>query len=224
VAGTWEGGVRGRHARAGWYASLFRTMNRDDILFVSSGALTNEGHFENVGDTLRRGLEVGASGQWSPRLGWSAAYTYLRATFETPVTLTSPNHPDAEGGEIEVARGSTLPGVPRHNLKGGVFFADKRWSAGANLVGSSSQFLRGDEANRLAPIDGFATIDLSGGYAVGRRLRLSARVTNLFNAGFESFGLLGEADEVLGDDFDDPRFLSPGAPRAAWVGVEWSLP
>ena len=24
---------------------------------------------------------------------------------------------------------------------------------------------------------------------------------------------------MLGDDYDDPRFLSPGAPRAAWVGV-----
>jgi len=25
---------------------------------------------------------------------------------------------------------------------------------------------------------------------------------------------------VLGDDYQDPRFLSPAAPRAAWVGVE----
>ena len=123
-----------------------------------------------------------------------------------------------------MAPGSALPGVPRHNLKGGVFFADDRWSVGANLLASSSQFLRGDEANRLTPVDGFATVDLSAGYALGRRLRLSARVTNLFNTGFETFGLLGEPDEVLGDSYDDPRFLSPGAPRAAWVGVEVSLP
>jgi iron complex outermembrane recepter protein len=31
--------------------------------------------------------------------------------------------------------------------------------------------------------------------------------------------LLGVADDVLGDDYDDPRFVSPGAPRAAWAGV-----
>ena len=31
-----------------------------------------------------------------------------------------------------------------------------------------------------------------------------------------TFGLLGEADQVLGDNYEDPRFLSPGAPRAAW--------
>ena len=224
VAGTWEGGVRGRTPGASWYASVFRTANQDDILFISSGALTNEGHFENVGDTLRRGLELGASGQWSPRLGWTTAYTYLRATFETPLTLSSPNHPDEEGGEIEVTAGSALPGIPRHNFKAGVFFADARWSVGANVLANSSQFLRGDEANLLDPVGGFATVDFSGGYALGRRFRLSARLTNLFDAGFETFGLLGEADEVLGDDYDDPRFLSPGAPRAAWVGVEWSLP
>ena len=92
------------------------------------------------------------------------------------------------------------------------------------MLVNSSQFLRGDEANLLEPVDGFATVDLSAGYALGRGLRLSARLTNLFDTGFETFGLLGEADDVLGDDYDDPRFLSPGAPRAAWVGVEWTLP
>ena len=37
---------------------------------------------------------------------------------------------------------------------------------------------------------------------------------------YETFGLFGEADEVLGDEFEDSRFLSPGAPRAAWIGLE----
>ena len=224
VARTWEGGVRGRTARTSWNATVFRTTNRDDILFISSGALTNQGHFENVGDTLRRGLELGASGQWLSGFAWTAAYTYLRATFETPLTLSSPNHPDEVDGEIDVPPGSTLPGVPRHSLKTGVYYARDRVSLGANLLATSSQFLRGDEANLLSPVDGFATADVSAGYAINRRLRVSARVTNLFDTGFETFGLLGEPDEVLGDDYDNPRFLSPGAPRAAWVGVEVSLP
>ena len=119
--------------------------------------------------------------------------------------------------------GSTLPGVPRHSLKTGVYYARDRVSLGANLLATSSQFLRGDEANLLSPVDGFATADVSVGYAINRRLRVSARVANLFDTGFETFGLLGEPDEVLGDDYDNPRFLSPGAPRAAWVGVELRL-
>ena len=48
---------------------------------------------------------------------------------------------------------------------------------------------------------------------------MTGRITNLFDAEHATFGLLGEADEVLGDDYEDPRFLSPGAPRAAWVGL-----
>jgi iron complex outermembrane recepter protein len=75
----------------------------------------------------------------------------------------------------------------------------------------------------LQPIDTFATVNLSGSYELHRRARLVARVTNLFNTDYATFGLLGEADEVLGDEFEDPRFLSPGAPRAAWIGVEFSF-
>ena len=56
-----------------------------------------------------------------------------------------------------------------------------------------------------------------------RQLSLTARVTNLFDAEYSTFGLLGEAEEVLGDDYSDPRFLSPAAPRAAWVGLRFSF-
>jgi hypothetical protein len=48
-------------------------------------------------------------------------------------------------------------------------------------------------------------------------------VTNLSGSEHSTFGLLGEADEVLGVDYEDPRFPSPGAPRAPWVGVESSF-
>lgn len=85
---------------------------------------------------------------------------------------------------------------------------------------TSSFYLRGDEANLLHPIDGRTIVNLGAGWRLGTRARLVGRVSNLFNTKYSSFGLLGEADEVLGDDFDDPRFESPGAPRAAWVGLE----
>lgn len=226
VARTVEGGVRGRADGPGvsWNASFFRTTNRDDIIFVSSGALTNEGHFENVGDTRRQGLEVAASGAAGPGVRWSAAYTFLRATFETPLTLSSPNHPDEEDGEIAVAPGDTIPGVPRHHVKAGVTVTVGRTSIGATMAAGSSQFFRGDEGNLLEPLAGFATTDLVGRIAVTRRIGIVARVTNLFGARYATFGLLGEADEVLGDAFDEPPFISPGAPRAAWLGVQVNLP
>jgi outer membrane cobalamin receptor len=224
VAHTWESGLRGEHSRLNWSASVFHTANRDDIVFISSGALTSEGHFENVGDTRRRGLELGAFGVVAGGVRWSAAYTYLRATFNTPLTLSSPNHPGEVDGEIVVAPGDSIPGVPRHNLKADLTVTSGPATVGASLASTSSQFLRGDEANLLSPLDGSAVVNLSGSWALHRRTKIVARVSNLFNADYASFGLLGEADEVLGDDFDDGRFLSPGAPRAAWIGVELSFP
>jgi outer membrane receptor protein involved in Fe transport len=88
---------------------------------------------------------------------------------------------------------------------------------------TSSQYLRGDEANLLSTIDGFTVVNLTANYAIANHIRLTGRVTNLLGSEHATFGLLGEADEVLGDDYQDPRFLSPGAPRAAWVGVEFSF-
>jgi outer membrane receptor protein involved in Fe transport len=81
----------------------------------------------------------------------------------------------------------------------------------------------GEKANLLEPLDGFAVVNLSARYALARHVAVTARVTNLFGSDYSTFGLLGEVDDVLGDEYDDPRFLSPGAPRAAWVGLQFSF-
>ena len=222
VAQTWEGGLRGRTNRLTWNASTFRTTTRDDLMFISSGPLTNTGHFQNVGDTVRHGLEFDVSGGVDP-IRWNVAYTFLRARFGTALTLSSPNHPDEEDGEIEVEAGRRIPGVPQHNVKANISAAIGRLTLGAVLITNSSQYLRGDEANLLTPADGFTVVNFRASYSVTRRVALTGRVTNLFDTEYSTFGLLGEADEVLGDEFDDPRFFGPGAPRAAWLGITISF-
>jgi outer membrane receptor protein involved in Fe transport len=222
IAHTWEGGLRGRTRRLTWNASTFRTGTRDDLMFISSGPLTNTGHFQNVGDTVRQGLELDVSGGANP-VRWSVAYTFLRARFDTPLTLSSPNHPAEQDGEIEVAAGSRIPGVPRHNLKANISAAIRRLTLGGTLVANSNQHFRGDEASLLTPVDGFGLVNLLASYSLTRHIAVTGRVTNLFDTGYATFGLLGEADEVLGEDFDDPRFIGPGAPRAAWLGITLSL-
>jgi iron complex outermembrane receptor protein len=222
VARTVEGGVRGRIGRTSWNATVFNTINRDDIIFVSSGALTNQGHFENVGDTRRNGLELGAAGAIGAHAHWTAAYTWLNATFRSPLVLSSPHHPDAIDGEIPVAVGSNLPGIPRHNLKLGAHGRVRAATLSATYVATSSQFLRGDEGNLLAPIPGYSWLSLSGGYAIRSGVTVVAQAANVFDSHYATFGLLGNATQVLGEAFDSPRFISPGAPRAAWIGLEVS--
>jgi iron complex outermembrane receptor protein len=222
VANTWEAGLRGRTIRLAWNASTFRTATRDDLMFISSGPLTNTGHFQNVGATVRQGLEFDLSGSVEP-IRWNVAYTFVRARFETPLTLSSPNHPDEEGGEIAVEAGSRIPGVPQHNVKASLSASIRRLTVGANVMLNSRQYLRGDEANLLPPVDGFAVGNLLAAYQITPRVAVTGRVTNLFDAEYSTFGVLGEADEVLGDAFDDPRFVGPGTPRAAWVGITLSF-
>jgi len=224
VARTVEGGLRGMATNgtstAQWSATAFATAVDDDLIFVSSGTLRGEGHFENVPRTRRAGLEASYSTATGP-LALFAAYTLQRAAFETPLTLASPNHPLANGREIHVPAGSRLPGIPTHSGKAGITAAlASRLTLGAAWRFQSAHAYRGDEAHLLPPVDGFAVMDLQARQRLTRRLTLTAQVNNVFDARYSTFGVLGDA-EILGEPYkDDPRFLSPGAPRAAWVGVE----
>jgi iron complex outermembrane recepter protein len=113
--------------------------------------------------------------------------------------------------------------VPQHNVKTGLSADIRRLTLGMSVMANSNQYLRGDEANLLPALDRFTVVNLTAGYQILRNVALTGRVTNLFDSEHSTFGLLGEADEVLGDDFDDSRFVSPSAPRAAWIGVRVSF-
>ena len=218
VARTIDAGVRGFWRGASWHAGVFQATNEDDILFISAGALTNQGFFDNVGTTRRRGLELNVSG--GDRVSWYASYTYLRATFEETFAITNPNHPSAIDGEVAVERGDRLPLIPDHLLKAGMRASfGSRLAIGANLVSSSGGYLRGDEGNLENQIGGYAIVNLNASFAISSSVGLTLSIDNVFDTDYETFGLYGEPDEVLGDDFDDPRFLSPGAPRGAWLGI-----
>ncbi|HEU4620216.1 MAG TPA: TonB-dependent receptor [Gammaproteobacteria bacterium] len=224
VAKTIEAGVRGRAGGGDWHAGLFDTVNEDDILFVSAGALTNQGYFANVGRTRRRGLELAVRRSPSPRLGWFASYTLLDATFENAVRLPSPHNPDAADGEIAVAAGDRLPLVPRQLFKAGVRIEPtQKVALGADLLASGEQYLRGDESNLAEPLDGYALVNLHVEYRLDDKIGLFANVDNVFDSRYETFGVFGDAAEVLGPEFRNPRFVSPGGPRAAWIGVRLSF-
>lgn len=224
VAKTLEAGVRGDAGGFVWHAGVFGTVNHDDILFISAGALTNQGYFDNVGRTRRIGVELDASGEVGERLSWFASYTWLDATFRTAFSVPSHHHPLAVEGEIFVERGDALPLIPNQLLKGGVKLQlTPRVSIGADVFASGPTHLRGDEGNLLGKVDGYAIASLRADYALSDKAQLFALVDNVFDKDYETFGLFGEPDEVLGEAFDDARFFSPGAPRAAWVGIRVSF-
>ncbi|MFA9461082.1 TonB-dependent receptor [Thiohalorhabdus sp. Cl-TMA] len=224
VAKTWEAGFRGSAKAFQWSLGAFRTQAEDDIYFISAGPARNSGYFDNIGTTQRQGLEAAASGRAGP-VSWFLNYTYLEATFQEDFAVNSPDHPDAVNDEIQVEEGDRIPLNPEHIVKAG---ADWRitptLAVGVDGIYNGEQYIRGDESNQLEPIDAFTVVNLRARYQVLEDLQLFARVDNVFDTEYETAGLLGEPDEVEGfDNFENPRFYTPGAPRGAWAGVEYTF-
>ncbi len=224
VAKSIEFGVRGLVGAVRHRLGYFRTANHHDIIFQTTGRGT--GLFANVERTQREGFESAFALSFDA-FDYALAYSYVRATFEDDFKVRSPNHPFADAkGELRVADGDRLPGIPDHQLK---FSADYRtpWrlTVGLDVLYNSGQYLRGDEANRLAKLAGYALLSLRTSYVVSQRWELFARLSNVFDSDYESFGLLGESPAevlpALGDQ--RPIFVGAGAPRAAWLGVRLRL-
>jgi iron complex outermembrane recepter protein len=220
VAKSGEIGLRSE-GREGlqWHVGGFYTVNRNDILFqTTGGAQSNVGFFDNVGDTLRTGIELSLSQRWA-RLRWSFDYSYLEATFDDDFLANSPHHPRADAGKLLVTSGSRIPGIPEHQANLGVDFAlHDRFDVGADVVLRSGVYLRGDEANLLDQTDGYAILNLRAEWQLNDNVVLFARVENVFDQDYETFGVLGDPSEVF-PNFDNPRFLGAGPPLGAWVGA-----
>ena len=82
------------------------------------------------------------------------------------------------------------------------------------MLVNSGQYLRGDEANLDAKIASYFLLNTSLEYQFSDRFNFTINISNLLNKDYESFGLYGEASEVLEEvGTEKSRFLSPGMPR-----------
>ncbi len=228
VTKGFDGGFRGVFKNGiNYNIGAFHSINNDDIIFgTTGGATANTGFFRNVGDTRRFGTEVGLSGVLKKKLDWYLNYSFVDATFQDSFTTNSANHPLADAnGKIQVQAGDRIPGIPEHSFKlGGLYSFNEKLSVGANMIYNSTQVLRGDESNQLAPVDGYAVVNLNGKYNINKTFTVFARVNNLFDTDYETFGLLGEANEIFDGSgatqaFSNNTFLGSGAPINGFVGI-----
>ncbi len=243
VTQTFELGLRGRLAdHVQWNASVFRSTNHDDILFVGTGG--SRGYFTNFGRTRREGVELGLSGD-SGVFDWHANYSYLRATYRSSACLLAENNSTAgqdgcPADEIRVSPGDRLPGLPSHSLKLGLGWkASDALHLGAELLAYSWQYVRGNENNRhqanaqfggSGTLPGYAVLNLSADYRLARQWTVFGRLDNAFDKHYASAGALAE-DPFTGagnafaadpQDWHHEQFSAPGAPRSAWLGVRYT--
>jgi len=233
IAHTMELGLRGRSSSSdghfSWNASAFRTNSDDDIYGVATSVST--GFFQNVGSTRRQGFEASVNyegRQWS---GY-AQYSYIDATFRSPLLLNSPSNPFQDAsGNIQVLPGDRLPLIPLSRVKLGADYSlSHEWSVGGSLVLATSSFYRGDESNQNPQLPGYHVVSLRTSYHLNKQVELFANVQNLFDERYSAFGLYSDPtgvgapgvppDGVSNGPGVDNRFQSPGMPRAYFGGVK----
>jgi outer membrane receptor protein involved in Fe transport len=223
VARTTEFGARFHKEKLEVTATFFRTLVQDDIYFISAGASRNTGYFSNIGNTLRTGVEIG--GQYRAK-NWEvyANYTWLNATFQEDFTINSPFHPEAIDGEIDVKKGNRLPLAPNHIAKMGVSYRFAAWNFGAQCLFNGAQVVRGDESNTLDKVKSYSIGNIYASCRLTPKMMLTARADNIWNQRYETFGLLGEANTLpTFEKFNQPFFLTPGAPISVSVGMKFLL-
>lgn len=241
VARTMEAGIRGQlpgtNATDSYTVSLHRTVNRDDILFFSSPS--RQGYFANVDRTRHQGMDAlltRQAGAFGIRLG----YSYLQAIYDADAQLfTGARH-------VTVGRGTPIAGLPRHTGKLGLDWTpDARLRLGADLHAVSSLVTQGNEDGSIADaepgaapqradwrIGGHALLTLRLRYQLAANLDLFARVNNVFDRRYETFGAIapdlfphGELIKPHEDtgDADNARFVAPGAPRTLVAGLRYTF-
>ena len=240
VARTVDAGFKGVNKIGGplpgqltWSASFYRTENQDDIYSVPS-VQSGFGYYTNAGNTLRQGVDIGAVYQ-TGKLNVYANYSYIQATFLTPVLLASPNNPFADGnGNIQVLPGDSLPGIPNHKFKIGFDYEVlPKWKVGADLVYRSSVYYFGDEINALPKISGFATVNLRTSYQVNKNFQIYGLLNNALNYRGSTFGTLYDTgsttNQITGAavpgifSSNDPRSITLIPPLQVFGGVKMTF-
>ncbi|MDR7272834.1 hypothetical protein J2X20_005519 [Pelomonas saccharophila] len=214
VTTTVEAGVRGAAgAPLAWSLGLFRSDNRDDLLFVADDA-AGFGYFKNFGKTRRQGVELGLSGQ--PAKGFTAGmnFTLLDATYRTAEVVNGASNSSNDAaqaglrgvdGNIQIQPGDRIPLLPRRMLK---LYADldlgDAWSLGADAIGLGGALARGNENGQhqadgvyyLGPgrSAGYAVVNVNAAWKPAnwmKGFKLFAQVSNLFDRAYATAAQLG---------------------------------
>lgn len=231
VAQTLEAGMRWTNANNYSMAvSAYQTTNKDDILFIPS-ATPGLGYFKNFDKTRYQGVDISANKSWGTvRMG--VAYSYLKATYESEAKLLA--------GErvIDITPGMRLPGLPLNTLKLNLNWqATNQLNLGAGVQYSSSIVTQGNEDGNIgtedestamdASIKGYTLLNLKASYKAQKGLTLFAKINNVLDTRYETYGMIGENNFALdGSETNTQtvaKFVAPGAPRSYLVGLRYQF-
>jgi len=228
VTYTYEAGLRGQFDLAkgqlNWSVGAYHALNTSDIINVSS-PIIGHSFFQNAGDTVRKGIEANLTYK-QDRWNVYANYTFVDATFQTPLTLQSPFNPFADAnGNIFVVPGDHIPGIPNYRFKvGGEYQITDPWKFGADLNVIGSQWLVGDQSNQNPKLPAYWVVNLHSSYKISENVEVFGLVRNVFNQHYAVAGTFFDIASYPFLNLTDPRTFTPGMPFAAYLGVRGTLP
>jgi outer membrane receptor protein involved in Fe transport len=212
--------------------ALYRTENKDDILFRSINVSGQLGYFDNFKKTRNQGVDTELAFTLGP-VDVGIGYSYLDATYEADGVLRQGER------NVQIERGTRIAGLPRHTLK---LAADWRiahgWTVGADLLAVDERGVSGNEDGlledpedgeeaeaRKLKVPGYGLLNLRTSWKPAKTWELYASVNNVFDKRYETFGALAEtlfsADGRYTGEERDALFVAPGAERNFMVGLRY---
>ena len=210
--------------------TLYRTDNRDDIVFGSVSTTGQLGFFQNFPKTRHQGGDLSWQGTFGA-VSLDASASLLKATYEANGTLRMGER------NVIVTPGTRMAGVPKNMFKiaGDWRFADG-WSVGADVQRLGSRVVQGNEDGLIEDggtervdftLPGYTVTNLRLSYRPTPTLELLARVNNAFDKRYANYGALGETVFDAQGNYTgteaDALFIAPGSPRSFFAGLRLSF-
>jgi iron complex outermembrane receptor protein len=200
--------------RANLAGFSIKTEDELAVLANSNGRTVNQ----NIGETTRRGAELGLDAAWDGGFSARLAYTYIRAVVAKSyyTCVGAPCRPPATitgklpANYVLVAAGSYLPAVPMNALYAGVTWKYSPWGFTTTVEAQSRARIYTDDRNSDAA-SGFWVANVRAGFEQeSRHWRFSeyARLDNLANRDYVGSVIVNESNS---------RFFEAAPGRTAYV-------
>jgi iron complex outermembrane receptor protein len=209
---NYEAGLK--TAGDGWRAdaALFSTEARDELAVQANAA--GRSVYQNIGETKRRGLELGVDALWPHGFSARLAYTYLHAVVAEPylTCFTAPcKSADIPGGTAAlVPAGNHLPAVPMNALYAGLTWSGAPYGFTATLETQARAQIYADDRNSHTAA-GYWVENVHAGFVQEHpRWRFSEflRVDNLADRRYIGSVIVNETNS---------RFFEPAPGRTALI-------
>jgi iron complex outermembrane receptor protein len=213
---NYEWGIKAGNdsVRANLAAFYIKTTDELAVLQNSAGRTVNQ----NIGETARRGLELGTVANWAGGFSARLVYTYIRAVVEEPyfTCVTTPCNPLANPAAPPpasyqlVPAGSFLPALARNALYAGVTwnYAPLGFSTTLDTVGRSRIYVNDRNTDAAG---GYWVLNLRAGFEqewTHWRFSEFARLDNLANRAYVGTVIVNETNS---------RFFEPAPGRTAYI-------